>query len=176
MKLDDFKIELKDGSCVECHQLGLSSFGKCDYDKYLETYSLLKKVSRCTAPHSQSFLESEILSNPLYHPIVCTNGSQVVAFAELYRMPHLGRLFDGRLERVVVADKMEGLGLATKLCGYIVEQAEKSLLCNRVDLTVENPKAKHIYQNKLQFDCLATQMMRKYFPASPSQPEEKKDP
>ncbi|CEL99281.1 unnamed protein product [Vitrella brassicaformis CCMP3155] len=84
---------------------------------------------------------------------------ELVGYGELYLMPHMGRGFDGRLERVVVSEGFRGRGLATALCEHIIEQARGPLACGRVDLTVENPAAKHIY-TKLGFEDVQTKMMR----------------
>eukprot|EP00921_Rhytidocystis_pertsovi_P004912 GHVQ01008527.1.p1 GENE.GHVQ01008527.1~~GHVQ01008527.1.p1 ORF type:complete len:257 (+),score=60.14 GHVQ01008527.1:319-1089(+) len=88
---------------------------------------------------------------------------ELIGFAELYRLPHLGRNFDGRLERVITREEYRGKGIATKLCEYIVDIAKTKLDCGRVDLTVEKGDARHVYQDKLQFSPVETTVLRKKF-------------
>lgn len=45
-----------------------------------------------------------------------------MGFLELLRLPHLGRKFDGRLERVVVSEDFRNKGLATKMCQHTIAQ------------------------------------------------------
>eukprot|EP00920_Eleutheroschizon_duboscqi_P027104 GHVT01066354.1.p1 GENE.GHVT01066354.1~~GHVT01066354.1.p1 ORF type:complete len:304 (-),score=83.14 GHVT01066354.1:851-1762(-) len=129
---------------------------------YSAVRSLLPHVSRCDRWHEELFLK-EMLELPTYHAFCAETADakrQLVAFAELHRMPHLGRRFDARLERVIVAPAFRSMGLATQLCRHILLVAKEKLQCGRVDLTVENPRARYIYENKLGFAEQQTSVMR----------------
>lgn len=43
-------------------------------------------------------------------------------------------------------------------------QAEGPLNCNRIDLTVEKPDARHVYEKKLKFTPVATTVLRLSLP------------
>lgn len=126
---------------------------------YEALYELVPIVSRCPTKHSES-MQKEIFGNPWYHPyVLCRDDTgEVVTFAELIRMPHIGRMYDSRLERVVTKESFRRRGAATKLCQFVVLMASK-LGCCRIDLTVENPIAKRIYAN-LGFDTVTTEVQR----------------
>eukprot|EP00382_Lankesteria_abbotti_P005524 CAMPEP_0113845282 /NCGR_PEP_ID=MMETSP0372-20130328/669_1 /TAXON_ID=340204 /ORGANISM="Lankesteria abbotti" /LENGTH=195 /DNA_ID=CAMNT_0000814305 /DNA_START=23 /DNA_END=610 /DNA_ORIENTATION=- /assembly_acc=CAM_ASM_000359 len=136
---------------------------------YADVRELIPGVSQCTTTFAEDDVNA-LLAIPTYHPVcvrlVPSNGnskdSTLVGFAELYRLPHLGRGFDARLERVLIIEDYRGMGLATKLCNYMIEQA-KVLGCGRVDLTVEAENAKHVYGNKLHFKEVDTTVMRRKF-------------
>lgn len=89
-------------------------------------------------------------------------------------MPHFGRGFDGRLEKVLVVEKFRGKKIAQKMCGVLLVvvsgfcnqrfwQARDILKCGRLDLTVEKPDARKVYSN-LGFSKLeGTEVMRLMF-------------
>lgn len=128
----------------------------------LESYPLVReivpKVSRCQITHPPEVVRT-MIDDPNYYPICAFKGSDLVGYAELHLCPHIGRMPDGRLERVVVAESFRGKGLATALCREIISLAKK-LKCGRMDLTVEKDEARHIYEDKLDFLKVDTTVMR----------------
>ncbi|KAH0474112.1 MAG: hypothetical protein KVP17_000689 [Porospora cf. gigantea B] len=128
------------------------------YD-YPELLKLVPLVSRCPSTHDDDML-NEVFSNPWYHPYVVVRDDigQIVTFGELLRLPHMGRAYDARLERVVTREEFRRNGAATKLCQFMVALASR-LRCGRIDLTVENPTARRIYAN-LGFESVKTEVQR----------------
>lgn len=122
---------------------------------------LLPKVSTCVSTHSEDDI-TYFLSLPTYHPFVAfrEDTGELVGFAEIYRLPHLGRSFDARLERVITTESFRGQGLATRMCECLIDLAKTKLNCNRIDLTVEKADARHIYETKLQFKHVNTTLLR----------------
>lgn len=138
-------------------------------DDYPPVRKLVPGVSTCDLHHSPEYFAT-LLQLPTYYPFVLSRNDtgEVIGFAELILLPHIGRTCDSRLERVIVQPQYRGQGLATALCVRILEVAEALLGCNRCDLTVEKPDARHIYQNKLGFTPVTTEVMRLRLPRLPS--------
>eukprot|EP01068_Selenidium_serpulae_P010334 Selendium_serpulae@DN5436_c0_g1_i2.p1 len=127
-------------------------------ESYKKVRELLPGVSRCFVQHSPEVVEA-MVNNPSYYPICAFRNDELVGFAELHLMPHIGRCPDSRLERVVVSENFRGKGLATVLCQEIIAFA-KTIDCGRVELTVEKDAARHIYEDKLKFSKVDTTVMR----------------
>eukprot|EP01071_Lankesteria_metandrocarpae_P002555 Lankesteria_metandrocarpae@DN2407_c0_g1_i1.p1 len=129
-------------------------------ENYAELRTLAAGVSSCSDVHSSEDVQA-LFAIPTFHPVSArrVDSGELVGYAELYRLPHMGRSFDGRLERVVVDESFRGRNLATEMCKYIIAEA-KRLQCNRIDLTVEADSALHIYKNKLGFVPISTTVLR----------------
>eukprot|EP00922_Rhytidocystis_sp_ex-Travisia-forbesii_P039237 GHVS01058390.1.p1 GENE.GHVS01058390.1~~GHVS01058390.1.p1 ORF type:complete len:374 (+),score=27.41 GHVS01058390.1:720-1841(+) len=155
------EIETQTMKCKDGINVCVSPMLKQDYDAVRR---MLPTVSRCHLELSVETLES-VLEDPLYFPFCAfrQDTRELVGFAELYRLPHLGRNFDGRLERVLTVESFRGNGLASGLCEHLVKLARENLNCGRVDLTVENNDARHIYEDKLGFKPVTTTTMRLEF-------------
>ncbi|PFH36490.1 acetyltransferase, GNAT family protein [Besnoitia besnoiti] len=144
---------------------------------YSAVRTLLPSVSRCPETLSETQL-AEILRLPVFYAWCCysVRGEQgdgegggqeraiaegeLLGYCEVILQPHLGRKPDGRLERVVVSQTFRGRGLATKMCQEVIQQIRDAGVCGRLDLTVEKPDARHIYEDKLGFRAVDTSVLR----------------
>ncbi|GIX62536.1 acetyltransferase domain-containing protein, putative [Babesia caballi] len=84
----------------------------------------------------------------------------IIGYIEVYTLPHLGRLFDSRLERVVVDPRYRNHGVCQKMITLALRFCSSFLHCNRVDLICDNPVAMHIYE-KFGFVEVKTNTYRK---------------
>lgn len=149
------------------------------YEEYLEVRPILEGVSRCYVTHPREYVEA-MISTPLFYPFILqlnaepdstcdnsqnnVNGSKyekIVAYFEIHVIPHLGRLFDSRLERVIVAPEYRNLGIFSELLDFSVKFCKYILNCNRIDLTSENPVAIRMYE-KVGFEKVDSNIYRKY--------------
>jgi len=131
-------------------------------EDYTQIRALLPKVSRCSRTHTAAEVEI-LLSCPNYFPFCAVSSTgEIVGYAELHRMPHMGRLYDSRLEKVIVKESMRGNKIASILCSHVMAVAKDELSCGRVDLTVEKPDAKTVYA-KLGFKTVETEVWRNMF-------------
>lgn len=132
-----------------------------DYDA---ARSLVPEVSRCNRWLTKDEF-APLLNIPTFHPYCCyrLDTNELVGYAELHRMPHLGRKFDARVERVVISPNFRDKGLASAMCTELIRRAKDELDCGRVELTVEKPAARHIYEEKLHFKPVDTTVMRLLF-------------
>lgn len=137
-------------------------FRPMEVDDYGAVRDLVPLVSRCFTRFSSQDVQA-LLALPTYHPwcAIRKDTGALVGFVELLRLPHIGRQFDGRLERVVVSENFRNRGLATMMCEYLITQAKEVLNCGRIELTVEKENARHIYEQKLQFVPVSTTVMRR---------------
>uniref|UniRef100_A0A3B0MK70 Acetyltransferase (GNAT) family, putative n=1 Tax=Theileria annulata TaxID=5874 RepID=A0A3B0MK70_THEAN len=88
-------------------------------------------------------------------------GFMTVGYFEIYLMPHLGRLFDSRLERVIVHPEYRKKGIFTYMLTFVIDFCKSTLMCNRIDLTSNNPIAERGYKT-FQFEHINTNLYRKY--------------
>ncbi|EKX74251.1 hypothetical protein BEWA_042920 [Theileria equi strain WA] len=149
------------------------------YEEYLEVRPILEGVSRCYTVHPREYVE-KMLSTPLFYPFIIQlntksndtfdsslNGTndqkhkKIVAYFEIHVIPHLGRLFDSRLERVIVDPEYRNLGIFSELLNFTVRFCTSVLKCNRIDLTSENPIAIRMYE-KIGFEKVDSNVYRKY--------------
>ncbi|ORM39581.1 Diamine acetyltransferase [Babesia sp. Xinjiang] len=169
--------------CEEFELDGLNLVFKCldSYEEYLEVLPLVKKLSRCSLEHHRAYVDS-MLRMPLYYPFVVrvldsvgcddvtsssssvrsvnSDGSSIIGYIEVYAMPHLGRLFDCRFERVIVDPAYRNRGVCHKMLSIAIEFCTSVLRCNRIDLTSDNPLAIHIYE-KFGFEHVNVNTYRK---------------
>ncbi|XP_953593.1 uncharacterized protein TA09565 [Theileria annulata] len=89
------------------------------------------------------------------------SGIVTVGYFEIYLMPHLGRLFDSRLERVIVHPEYRKKGIFTYMLTFVIDFCKSTLMCNRIDLTSNNPIAERGYKT-FQFEHINTNLYRKY--------------
>ncbi|KEP65056.1 UNVERIFIED_CONTAM: acetyltransferase, GNAT family protein [Hammondia hammondi] len=143
---------------------------------YAAVRALLPSVSRCPDTLTEAKVAS-ILSLPVFFAWCCFSvknaeiegrdereaEGDLLGYCEVILQPHLGRKPDGRLERVVVSEHFRGRGLATKLCEAVIQELRERDLCGRLDLTVEKPEARHIYEEKLGFQAIETTVLRLQF-------------
>lgn len=87
---------------------------------------------------------------------------KIIGYAELHRLPHMGRGMDGRLEKVLVLEEWRGKKIAQVACQCLLDIARDELHCGRCDLTVEKPDAMAVY-TKLGFEPVETQVLRLFF-------------
>eukprot|EP00918_Siedleckia_nematoides_P049656 GHVU01108836.1.p1 GENE.GHVU01108836.1~~GHVU01108836.1.p1 ORF type:complete len:218 (+),score=21.87 GHVU01108836.1:317-970(+) len=127
---------------------------------------LSSEVSSCEIELAEDAVAQITALNTYFPFVVIDSSGEIIGFAELYCLPHLGRRCDARLERVVVDETHRGKGIASALCVHILQLAEGVLHCGRVDLTVEKDNARHIYEDKLGFEQIQTTVMRKKFGAA----------
>jgi len=158
------EVELGHFECNGIHVI----CGPMTRDDYPAVMKLLPGVSRCKTSHVPEEV-SKLLSAPTYHPWCAyrLDTGELVGFAEIHRLPHLGRNYDARLERVIVSPDFRRQGLATKFVRHIIQQARDKLDCGRIDLTVEKAEAQTLYCN-LGFAPVATNVYRLEF--QPQQP------
>eukprot|EP00918_Siedleckia_nematoides_P049657 GHVU01108837.1.p1 GENE.GHVU01108837.1~~GHVU01108837.1.p1 ORF type:complete len:186 (+),score=34.68 GHVU01108837.1:40-558(+) len=133
---------------------------------YAAARKLIPKVSSCEIELAEDAVAQITALNTYFPFVVIDSSGEIIGFAELYCLPHLGRRCDARLERVVVDETHRGKGIASALCVHILQLAEGVLHCGRVDLTVEKDNARHIYEDKLGFEQIQTTVMRKKFGAA----------
>ncbi|UVC54192.1 hypothetical protein MACJ_003527 [Theileria orientalis] len=136
------------------------------YEEYLEVRPITELVSRSNMYHSGDYIAS-MLSNPLYYPFILKSASKnnekpkIVAYFEIYILPHLGRMFDSRLERVIVIPEYRKLGIFNYMITFAIDFCKSTLKCNRIDLIAENPIAMRIYE-RFEFEKVDTTLYRKY--------------
>ncbi|CCF76013.1 hypothetical protein BmR1_04g09185 [Babesia microti strain RI] len=138
------------------------------YDVYLEARKLVSMVSRCSIVHNERFI-NELLKSKLFYPIAiklsdsdtssCMKGECIIGYFEIYLMPHLGRAFDGRIERMIVHPQYRNIGVCQKMMASAIELCKNNLMCNRIDLYAENEIAKYIY-TKFGFSQVHTNVYR----------------
>eukprot|EP01053_Blabericola_migrator_P005143 Blabericola_migrator_1__5142@NODE_2656_length_2489_cov_252_649050_g1609_i2_p2_GENE_NODE_2656_length_2489_cov_252_649050_g1609_i2NODE_2656_length_2489_cov_252_649050_g1609_i2_p2_ORF_typecomplete_len175_score27_00Acetyltransf_10/PF13673_7/5e10Acetyltransf_1/PF00583_25/2e09Acetyltransf_7/PF13508_7/2e06Acetyltransf_4/PF13420_7/8_3e06GNAT_acetyltran/PF12746_7/0_0011FR47/PF08445_10/0_0022Acetyltransf_3/PF13302_7/0_0017Acetyltransf_9/PF13527_7/0_018_NODE_2656_length_2489_cov_252_649050_g1609_i219472471 len=147
------EIMIEQGDTYVCRPMVL--------EDYETVRAIIPLVSRChkTLPLS---MVKEVLSYPTFFPYVLCDGEEIVGYAEIHRLPHFGRGFDGRLEKVIIVEKHRGKKLAQKFCAFLCEVAKTSLECGRMDLTVEKPDAKAVYTH-LGFSKVDTEVWRAMF-------------
>jgi len=131
---------------IDCNGVNVV-LGPMTVADYTAVRQLLPSVSRGQMIHTPEEV-ARLLSVPTYHPFCAyrLDTGALVGFAELHRLPHLSRKFDGRLERLVVSPNFRNQGLATKFVSHVLNQSKAVLNCGRVDLTAENPAAVSIYR------------------------------
>ncbi|CDR94641.1 hypothetical protein, conserved [Babesia bigemina] len=86
--------------------------------------------------------------------------SHIVGYIEVYMMPHLGRLFDSRFERIIVDPKYRNMGVCQKMVATAIHFCRSVLRCNRIDMICNNPVAIHVYE-KFGFELVKTNTYRK---------------
>lgn len=87
-------------------------------------FPLCKVVPRCCCVDQLLSLPSCSLNRTDSHPCCAyrNDSNELVGYCELYRLPHIGRNFDSRIERVVVREAFRGRGLATLMCEHLIQQ------------------------------------------------------
>ena len=135
-------------------------------EDYIAVRYLLKRVTRQKGILSEVELDDifdKTRSSPLWNPIVGEDDCKVIAYGELLCFPHLAMEggWEGRIERITVDEKEQGKGIGTDLTQHLLDLA-RTLNISKISLTVENPKAKHIYESKFGFQIKDTQTMELY--------------
>lgn len=130
---------------------------------YPAVRNLLPGVSRCQNVYDVADV-AELLSPSTFHPFCGfrIDTGDLIAYGEIHRLPHLARKFDGRLEKIIVAESVRGMGVGTAFCQYLIQQARDHLNCSRLDLTAEKENARSVY-TKLGFQVHPTETMRLTF-------------
>ncbi|EZG56043.1 putative acetyltransferase domain protein [Gregarina niphandrodes] len=128
-----------------------------DYDRVRD---ILPSVTRCSSRYSRETVE-QMLQFPSFFPfiIVDTLNDTLIGYAEVHRMPHLGRGMDGRLEKVIIKEEYRGKKVAQVACRELMDIAKNVLNCGRCDLTVEKPDAMTVYE-RLGFEPVSTNVWR----------------
>nr|PVC52440.1 hypothetical protein MACL_00000776 [Theileria orientalis] len=158
------KVNLKKELTVSEINLELKNMDS--YEEYLEVRPITELVSRSNMYHSEDYIAS-MISNPLYYPFVVKfvpkndQKPKIVAYFEIYILPHLGRMFDSRLERVIVTPEYRNLGIFNYLITFAIDFCKSTLKCNRIDLICENPVAMRVYE-RFEFEKVDTTLYRKY--------------
>ncbi|EDO07484.1 Acetyltransferase (GNAT) family protein [Babesia bovis T2Bo] len=172
-----------DGLCLKFKQLE-------SYDEYLEVRPLVEQLSRCSIIHYREYVERMLRYPSYYPFVLCLSGSasnveprnpvgdntdantstaecnsslgrnMIIGYLEIYVMPHLGRSFDCRLERVVIHPSYRNRGICQRMLNSAIEFCTSVLRCNRIDLISDNPVAVHIYK-KFGFDHVMVNTYRK---------------
>jgi GNAT superfamily N-acetyltransferase len=118
-------------------------------EDYIHVLKFLNLVSDCICVHSYDDLNT-LLTFKSFKPYVAIINDTIVGYIELHLLPHIARGFDGRIERVVVHSNYRNQNIATEMCKYVIQEA-KNMNCYKINLTVSDHIAKHIYINKLKF-------------------------
>ncbi|GBE60202.1 acetyltransferase domain-containing protein [Babesia ovata] len=84
----------------------------------------------------------------------------IVGYIEVYMMPHLGRLFDSRFERIIIDPKYRNKGVCQKMVAIAIDFCSSIMGCNRIDMICSNPIAIHVYE-KFGFELVKTNTYRK---------------
>lgn len=164
-------------------------FRRMRVSDYPSVRKLMPSVSRCFLVFDEEQV-AEILSLPTFFAWCCFRKQKTVAdrektreetgggkeggqedearqaegdllgYCEMILQPHWGRKPDGRLERVVVSEHFRGRGLATQMCREVIQVMKESGIVGRIDLTVEKPDARHVYEDKLGFKEVDTKVLR----------------
>eukprot|EP00914_Ancora_sagittata_P005200 GHVO01010717.1.p1 GENE.GHVO01010717.1~~GHVO01010717.1.p1 ORF type:complete len:187 (-),score=13.74 GHVO01010717.1:77-637(-) len=131
-------------------------------DDYPSVRALIPSVSRCNRTHSSDQISKLIDDGYIVSVCVYTlqddTETQLVGYAELVKVPHLGRSWDGRLERVIVHPQWRKNGIGNEISIYITKIA-KELGLGRIDLTVERDEALRLY-TKNGYQTVDTTCMR----------------
>ncbi|CRG93867.1 conserved Plasmodium protein, unknown function [Plasmodium gallinaceum] len=85
----------------------------------------------------------------------------IVGYIEVYLLFHMGRLFDSRIERLVVHKEYRNKCLGLIIMYICIYMLKYLYYCNRCDLNVENEIALKIYK-KLRFINVETKVYRLY--------------
>ncbi|GFE54293.1 acetyltransferase domain-containing protein [Babesia ovis] len=146
------------------------------YDDYTQVRPLVEKLSRCVTFHSREYVEVMLNYPSFYPFVVClledtstgddsspvdndhssvppsadfcsrSDRPKIIGYLEVYVMPHLGRSFDCRLERIIVDPEYRNRGVCQNMLRHAITFCTSVLHCNRIDLISDNPVALHIYQ------------------------------
>eukprot|EP01056_Protomagalhaensia_sp_Gyna25_P003247 Protomagalhaensia_sp_Gyna_25__3246@NODE_2952_length_804_cov_291_594771_g2467_i0_p1_GENE_NODE_2952_length_804_cov_291_594771_g2467_i0NODE_2952_length_804_cov_291_594771_g2467_i0_p1_ORF_typecomplete_len181_score17_41Acetyltransf_10/PF13673_7/2e09Acetyltransf_1/PF00583_25/5e09Acetyltransf_7/PF13508_7/8_4e06Acetyltransf_4/PF13420_7/3_6e05Acetyltransf_3/PF13302_7/0_00014FR47/PF08445_10/0_075_NODE_2952_length_804_cov_291_594771_g2467_i031573 len=146
-------IELQDGKYLHCRPMTLS-----DYE---EVRAIIPQVTRCHKVMRSGEVASMLSCGNFFPYVVCCE-DVIIGYAELHRLPHFGRGFDCRLEKVLITEPFRGQKVAQRFCGFLCDLARDELECGRVDLTVEKPDAKALYTH-LGFSRVDTEVWRLLF-------------
>eukprot|EP00915_Cephaloidophora_sp_WS-2016_P005692 GHVH01007543.1.p1 GENE.GHVH01007543.1~~GHVH01007543.1.p1 ORF type:complete len:158 (+),score=19.16 GHVH01007543.1:127-600(+) len=150
-----FETTLDDGT-VQTFEIARGTL-----DDYEDLLQLVPMVTRCNLKHSQEELELFFSEGSRYYPFVVRvmPSRKLVAYSAIYTMSHLGRVDVSRMEHVVVHPDYRGHHIGTNLVDYVINFTKSNLKCDRIDLTVENPIAKHIYVTH-GFKKIETEVLR----------------
>lgn len=84
---------------------------------------------------------------------------KIIGYMEVYTLPHLGRLCDSRLERVIVDPLYRNRGICRMMMNFVTKFCKDTLHCNRIDLISANPIAISLYE-KMGFEPVESGMFR----------------
>eukprot|EP01055_Gregarina_sp_Pseudo9_P001087 Gregarina_sp_Pseudo_9__1086@NODE_1707_length_1380_cov_237_475019_g1582_i0_p1_GENE_NODE_1707_length_1380_cov_237_475019_g1582_i0NODE_1707_length_1380_cov_237_475019_g1582_i0_p1_ORF_typecomplete_len186_score12_99Acetyltransf_1/PF00583_25/1_3e11Acetyltransf_10/PF13673_7/2_7e10Acetyltransf_7/PF13508_7/1_8e07Acetyltransf_3/PF13302_7/2e06Acetyltransf_4/PF13420_7/3_4e06GNAT_acetyltran/PF12746_7/0_00067FR47/PF08445_10/0_0023Acetyltransf_8/PF13523_6/0_042Acetyltransf_9/PF13527_7/0_059_NODE_1707_length_13 len=151
--LPSCQLEAEDNKSLLCRPMKA--------EDYAFVRAIMPQVSRCNQILSQDIVV-QMLDCTTFFPYVVCHDETVIGYAELHRLPHFGRGFDGRLEKVLILEEYRGQKIAQKFCSFLCDVARNVLGCGRIDLTVEKPAAKAVYSN-LGFSKVDTEVWRTIF-------------
>lgn len=152
-QLPECVLEIEDGKTLLCRPMKA--------DDYPSVRNMMPQVSRCHTVLPPETI-SKFLSYATFFPYVVCYKDEIIGYAEIHRLPHFGRGYDGRLEKVLITEAFRGQKVAQRFCSFLCNLAKEVLDCGRVDLTVEKPAAKAVYTN-LGFSKVETEVWRRIF-------------
>ncbi|CAC9696366.1 conserved protein, unknown function [Plasmodium sp. DRC-Itaito] len=128
--------------------------GKVKNQKYLK-----KNLNHLNNPKKYSFFNAQDINFEISNYYLPNKQKKIVGYVEIYLLFHMARLFDSRIERLVIHKEYRNRSLGLLIMYISIYLLKYLYYCNRCDLTVENDIALKLYK-KLNFINVPTNVYR----------------
>lgn len=128
--------------------------GKLKNEKYFK-----KNSNNLNNQKIYSFFNAEDIKSEINNYYLPNKTKKIVGDVEIYLLFHMARLFDSRIERLVIHKEYRNKSLGLLIMYISIYLLKYIYHCNRCDLTVENEIALKLYK-KLNFINVPTNVYR----------------
>ncbi|SOV12699.1 conserved protein, unknown function [Plasmodium sp. gorilla clade G2] len=128
--------------------------GKDKNQKYLK-----KNSNNLNNQNKYSFISAEDIHSEISNYYLPNKQKKIVGYVEIYLLFHMARLFDSRIERLVIHKEYRNKSFGLLIMYITIYLLKYIYHCNRCDLTVENEIALKLYK-KLNFLNVPTNVYR----------------